>query len=346
MRSHPPGPPSEFTAAGAPAVERLAGELARVGVGRVLTHEPLARHARWRVGGPADILVEPGSPDELGRLLRWTHEHHHPVLVIGDGANLLFADAGVRGIVLKIGGRLGRLAIISRRVRAGAGIWVPRLAHRVGAAGLSGIEHTVGIPGTLGGLVVMNGGSQRKGIGSHVVSVRCFDQAGNALELGAKACAFAYRRSSLQDAGLVVSEVDLVLEPGEPRHIRREMIAIMASRRRRFPLKLPNCGSVFLSDPAMYAVVGPPGQVIEAAGLKGLRRGGAEVAQAHANFIVNRGGATAADILWLINEVRKTVQARTNYWLDCEVRYVFPDGRVRPAHEAAENPALHGETPR
>lgn len=312
----------------------IAAALAGHGITGIRAREPLARHARWRVGGPADVLVEPGSAAEVARLLAWTHARDLPVLVIGDGTNLLFADAGVRGIVLKIGARLGWLRMAGHEAQAGAGIWVPRLARRLGCAGLRGLEHTVGIPGTLGGLVVMNGGSQRKGIGARVGRVRCLDRTGAPRTLDAEACAFAYRRSSLQGSGLVVSEVDLDLEPGDAGASRREMIAIMTARRRKFPLKLPNCGSVFLSDPALYASVGPPGQAIEAAGLKGLRRGDALVSLAHANFIVNLGAASAADILWLIHEIRARVRARTGHTLDCEVRYVAPSGATVPAHAA------------
>jgi UDP-N-acetylmuramate dehydrogenase len=132
---------------------------------------------------------------------------------------------------------------------------------------------------------------------------------------------------------MAITGVELELAPGDPGAIRREMLGILAARRKKFPKNLPNCGSTFLSDPAMYATVGPPGRAIEAAGLKGAAIGGAQVSTLHANFIVNRGGATSDEVLALIAHVRETVFARTGYRMDCEARFVTETGEERPAHE-------------
>jgi UDP-N-acetylmuramate dehydrogenase len=180
----------------------------------------------------------------------------------------------------------------------------------------------------------MNGGSQRKGIGENVRRVWVVDQDGEQLELSREECAFAYRRSALQGSGAVVVKAELECERQDPQNIRRLMLEDLRERRRKFPRKQPNCGSVFLSTSEMHASVGPPGKVIEDAGLKGTRIGNAEVSHQHANFIVNLGGATSADVLNLIAHIRTVVQERIGFELCCEVRYVSPAGDILPAHQA------------
>lgn len=217
-----------------------------------------------------------------------------------------------------------------------AGTSVPLLARTVGEEGLAGIEHTAGIPGTLGGLVVMNGGSQRRGIGTHVVWVRYIERNGEVSIIRQEECEFAYRSSSLQRRGGIVAEVGLRLEPGHAEAISARMDEIVATRRDRFPEDQPNCGSTFLSNPAMYSIVGPPGKAIEEAGLKGKRVGGAQISPVHANFINNVGGATSDDVLELIGSIRQTVFDRTGFAMDAEARYISPDATVASAHEEAD----------
>lgn len=253
-------------------------------------------------------------------------------MVIGDSSNLLFDDRGYRGVLVRIGPALSRVDIRDNEVTVQAGAWVPSVARRVGGAGLSGIEHIVGIPGTFGGLVCMNGGSLRQGIGDSIVEVTAIMPDTTVQHFHASVCGFAYRRSRFQETGVIVVEAKLALAQGDVSAIRRRMIEIMASRRRRFPLKLPNCGSVFVSDPAMYRHIGPPGAAIDRCGLKGTRSGNAQIAVEHANFIVNLGGARSREVLALIELARERVHAATGYSMDCEVRHVGPDGLVRPAH--------------
>ena len=314
----------------------LAHDLNRCVPGGVRCNVPLSLITQWRAGGPAALLVEPRTTDEVAAVMRFARARPDlPFFIMGDSSNVLFDDRGFAGIVLRIGRRLAELRITATTAWAQAGIWVPTFARRVGGAGLAGVQHTIGIPGTLGGLIVMNGGSQRKGIGLNVNWVKCIDEDGEPFQLDRAACGFGYRSSVLQRLRAVVVEAEFFFECADPQALRREMIEIMASRQRRFPKNLPNCGSVFVSDPKMYDVVGPPGEAIEAAGLKGLRRGNAQVSPMHANFIVNLGRARAGDILWLIDEVRSRVHAQTGFWMDCEVRHVAPDGTVRMAHLAA-----------
>ena len=309
--------------------------LVRHDIGQYAFDVPLADHNSWRIGGPADLLVEPADAAQVATVVRFTHKHQVPLVVIGQGTNLLFDDAGLRGVVLKFGENFSAVTISGNRIGAESGAWVPGLARKAMRAGLAGLEHTIGIPGTIGGLVLMNGGSQRKGIGENVRRVRVVTREGETLELSREECAFAYRSSALQGTGAVVVGVELECERCDPRRIRGKMLDDLRERRAKFPRKEPNCGSVFLSTGAMHRSVGPPGKIIEEAGLKGARIGNAEVSHQHANFIVNRGGASSADVLALIDHIRRTVKARIDFDLDCEVRYVSPSGVIVPAHLAA-----------
>ena len=180
----------------------------------------------------------------------------------------------------------------------------------------------------------MNGGRQRKGIGDVVETVTSVALDGAVITRPARDCRFAYRRSIFQVNGEVIAGARLALRAGaERRALRREMAAIMADRRRKFPRKQPNCGSVFVSNPAMHAEYGPPGAIIERLGLKGRRIGGAQISHQHANFIVNLGAATARDVLALVTETRETVFRETGYPMQVEARFVAPDGTIRAAHD-------------
>lgn len=298
---------------------------------------PMASLGRWRIGGPADLVVTPADAIALAHTLRLIRETGVPHVIIGDGTNLLFDDAGFRGVVVRVG-RAFADCIISPDglVQAGAGMWVPSLVRRVVSAGLSGIVHAIGIPGTLGGLAVMNGGSQRKGIGEHIVHVDAMDYDGHIHRIAQKDLGYAYRTSSLQDGRLVVIGVTLQLTPGDRDALRRESIEILAARRAKFPKVRANCGSVFVSDPKLYALIGPPGEAIEKVGLKGFSSGDAQISPDHANFIVNNGRAGSADVLALVREARRRVAERTGIAMDAEVRHIDADGTIRAAHEAAD----------
>ncbi len=315
----------------------LLADLAESGVGPIRFDEPLANHCSWRIGGPADALVEPCDAAHVAEVVRLARKHAIPLLVIGQGTNLLYDDAGLRGVVLKIGARLSRVEIAGNGITAGAGIWVPHLARLAARAGLSGLEHTIGIPGTLGGLLAMNGGSFRRAVGDNLLRVWTINRAGEQEVLTREQCGFGYRRSALQNSGAIVVRSELELAPGDPRQMRKDMLADLRERRRKFPRKRePNCGSVFLSTAEMHATVGPPGRIIEEAGLKGTRIGGAEISCRHANFIINRGGATCRDVLSLIDLVRRTVRERIGFEMRCEVRYVKPNGEITPADRGAD----------
>lgn len=296
----------------------------------------LSQISQWRIGGPADLIIRPADTNQVANLMRWFGARDITPLVIGLTSNLLFADAGLRAPCIQIGPRMGNIRIDGQDVYAGSGVWVPGLARRLMRAGLGGAEHICGIPGTLGGLVCMNGGSQRKGIGDLVVTVDSVDRTGVTHQRSAVDCEFAYRRSIFQSNDEIITSCRLHLSPRPMDAIRSEMRTILGDRRRKFPRKEPNCGSVFKSNPTMYAEIGPPGEAIEKLGFKGRRIGGALVSPHHANFIVNTGGASARDVLDLIKQVSDAVDAETGFRMEAEAIFVHTDGRLQPADRVSE----------
>jgi UDP-N-acetylmuramate dehydrogenase len=309
-------------------------EFARRDVGPCYPDEPLARHASWRIGGPADLFVEPQTIVQVQNARRALKELSLPFLVVGDASNLLFDDQGIRGVALHIGKAVSGVSIDGLTVIAEAGISVPRFVRSLGKAGLSGLEHAVGIPGTLGGLIVMNGGSMRRCVGENIEHVWAVDRDGRLLDFEAADCGFSHRHSIFQDIEVTVVRARLRCRSGIWGDIRKELLATLRSRRLKFPLKQPNCGSVFVSDPTHFGSAGAPGKIIETCGLKGTRFGDAMVSPRHANFIVNLGHATCDDVLHLIHFVHDRVQKQLGIRLSAEVRYVSPQTRTVPADRA------------
>lgn len=291
----------------------------------------LAAISQWRIGGRASMVVRPSCTAEVAALRRHFFNCNQPHVVIGLTSNLLFADNGLHVPCIQIGPRMADITVEGTGVDAQSGLWVPGLARRMMQAGLTGAEHVCGIPGTLGGLICMNGGSQRKAIGSNVITVESVDVNGEIRIRDAQECGFGYRQSIYQTNGEIITAVRLCLVPGRRDAIRSEIRSILADRRRRFPRKEPNCGSVFKSNPAMYAEIGPPGAAIERLGFKGMREGGAQVSPRHANFIVNAGSARARDVLTLIARISGAVHDSTGFRMEAEACYVAADGRILPA---------------
>lgn len=295
--------------------------------------EPLSRHSTWRIGGSAYALAQPATEEHVARLLSLAAAHAVPVFVLGGGSNVLFDDAGFRGLVLKLALRFSRFSLEGDRIRGQAGASAPRVAWAAARAGLAGLELYAGIPGTLGGVLAMNAGNM-EGIAPRVERVRCVASDGRLRSLNRDECGFAYRGSVFLASPWTILEVEIRATPDAPDAIRRRTLDGLRARHARLPLRYPNAGSVFLHHPEMTRRFGPAGKVIEDCGLKGQSVGDARVSERHANFIVNRGHARSADVMALVERVRGRVHERTGLWLECEVRYVSPDGRVRPAHEA------------
>jgi len=284
----------------------------------------------WRIGGIAELVIQPRSTEEVASIRRWFHQRKIPIVVIGGTTNLLFADNGLRVPCLQLGPRMSMVWVEGTTVRAQAGAWVPCFVRKLMNAGLIGGEHMCGIPGTIGGLVYMNGGSQQKNIARNTQSVESVTIEGEIVERGMDACRFDYRQSVYQQNGETITSAQFQFDVGSRNEIRREILEILGSRRKKFPKKQPNCGSVFKSNPKMYAEIGSPGAVIENLRLKGKRVGGAVVSPEHANFIVNAGTAKAADILDLVKLIGDHVESATGYILECEVLYVTEQGEIRP----------------
>ena len=279
---------------------------------------PLAEYTTWRVGGPAEWLVEPTGLDDIETWLLWAKNRDLACRVIGAGSNLLIHDDGLPGLTLCLRKLQGvTIDPNSGLVEALAGEPIPSLARRVAKAGLHGLEWSVGIPGTVGGAAVMNAGAQGGCIADRLESVRVMPiQGGDSFELSADQLDFAYRHSRLQQDGLVVLSARFHLEPGhDPKELKRITSGNLSHRTTTQPYQQPSCGSVFRNPEPQKA-----GRLIEEMGLKGTRIGGAEVSTLHANFIVNIGDAQARDIYQLIHLVQDRIKAAHGIHLHPEVK--------------------------
>ena len=283
----------------------------------------LAEYTTWRVGGPAQWFAEPESALQLQALLAWAQAEALPALVIGAGSNLLVSDAGLEGLTL-CNRRLQGAALdpSTGLIEAQAGEPIPSRARRAARAGLSGLEWSVGIPGTVGGAAVMNAGAQGGCTAEVLESVTVIEpqRPNQPFELRAGELDFAYRHSRLQEEPLVVLSARFRLQAGhDPAEISRRTSTNLHSRTSTQPYQQPSCGSVFRNPEPNKA-----GQLIEALGLKGLSVGGAQVSPIHANFIVNTGAATAAEIDQLISAVQQRIQAAHGISLHTEVKRLGP----------------------
>ena len=283
--------------------------------GRVKYSEPMHRHTSWRIGGPAEILVEPSGLADIKAAVRYAKEKKIPLTVIGNGTNLLVSDYGITGVVLKLGRGLSEISIEDKTMTVGAGAKLSRIAAAARSAGIGGLEFISGIPGTLGGAVVMNAGAYGNSVSEVLEKVLVIDHNGQISSQKKADIVFGYRSSSLQEARLIVVEAVLKGYPRDKKEIKEEMRNLGESRRASQPLDYPNAGSVFRNPPGYSA-----GWLIEEAGAKGLREGDAQVSEKHANFIVNLGNATAKDVIILISKVQDIVDRKFGIKLEKEIR--------------------------
>lgn len=285
--------------------------------GRVRFDEPLALHTSWKIGGPADALAVVETETELAAILRLVFRRKLPWFVLGSGSNLLVGDGGIRGIVLRLGGAFARVEADAGddgiTLRAGASAGMPLVVAQGASLGALGIDALAGIPGSVGGSLRMNAGTDRE-LGDFVRDV--WVQTPARPRPHAVTPQYFYRHTTLaRDA--VVTHATLCFERGEPAAVRELTQARLVRRKRSQPLQSPSAGSCFRNPPGDKA-----GRLIEAAGCKGTRVGAAEVSEVHANFIVNRGDATAADTAALLARVRRTVAERFGVELELEVHFV------------------------
>ncbi len=279
----------------------------------------LDAYTTLRVGGKADYFAEPETEAQLCALLSAAREGETPVLLMGNGSNLLVRDGGFRGLVIRLGKAFGQIRTDGEKITAQAGALMSQLARSARDAELTGLEFAQGIPGTVGGGVYMNAGAYGGEVGPLIETVRVLTEKGVRDVAGAD-MDFSYRHSRAMAESWIVLSAVFTLKKGDAAAIDAAMRDFAARRKEKQPLEYPSAGS-FFKRPAGYFA----GKLIEDAGLKGLRVGGAQVSEKHAGFLINRGGATAADFLALKDRVREEVQARFGVTLEPEVRIVGED---------------------
>ena len=278
--------------------------------------EPLRRYTAWKIGGPADALLEPRTVEDLISATETAREHDVPVTILGGGTNVLVRDGGIRGLTIRLAKSLTNVEIEGTSVTADAGVLYPVLANTTAGRGLAGLEFATGIPGTVGGAVYMNAGAY----GSETTEVLDWadvlrDQEVTRMEN--RDLDLSYRHSALHEhPGWIVLRAGYTLAPGDPAELKARIKEFRAQRMNGSPNR-PSCGSTFKRPEGDF-----PGRVIEAAGLKGTRVGNIEVSPVHANYLVNLGGGTAEDAIALIELVRETVRGRLGIELESEVRVV------------------------
>jgi UDP-N-acetylmuramate dehydrogenase len=303
--------------------------------GEVREAEPLARYSTYRIGGPATVLF-PAVAEDVGRALVYAHRHGVPCFALGLGSNLLLPDEGLAALVIRLGKGLDALEDLGAgRWRVGAGLPQPLAARKTAERGYAGAHRFVGVPGSVGGGVYMNAGCHGGEWAEIVESVTVVDDVGRDAQLPRAEIPFTYRHSGLE--GRIVLEAIVRLIPTDPAALQGEVAELFRWRQQGTPFNQPCCGSVFKNPggPSWKQTEGPrtAGQLIESAGLKGYRVGGAEVSPMHANYFVNTGDATAADVRRLIAEARRAVRARFGVALETEVQLVRPDGTFEASHE-------------
>ena len=294
----------------------LAANLAP-GSDRLRRAEPMSGHTTFRVGGPADFFIEPSSATELSVILRTASRHRLPVTVLGNGSNVVVADRGIRGVVISLGQPMAAIRREDDCLIAQAGALLSSVAAFAAREGLGGLAFASGIPGTIGGAVMMNAGAYEHCMADVVRSTRYLDTDWTAKTAQGQELAFGYRTSCFKGTDRIVTETTVCLKPQAPAEILAEMNALAVRRRTSQPLELPSAGSAFKRPPGHYA-----GKLISDCGLKGFCVGGAAVSTKHAGFIVNLGQATASDVAAVFNHVQETVERETGILLEREVLFI------------------------
>jgi len=300
------------------ALESLLEELRGKVRGKVLSHEPMARHTSFKIGGPADLLVVPEDVGDLRAALAFARSQQIPVRVLGGGSNTLVRDGGIRGMVVVLSA-FQELAREDNEVTAGAGVRVSRLLAFCSRQGLGGLEILSGVPGTVGGAVWGNAGAWGGATADHLVRVQLVTREGAERILAREVIPFRYRFSGLPE-GAVLTRATFALVPGNPTAIRQQISRWLVRRNATQPVEFRSAGSIFKNPPRDYA-----GRLVEAAGVKGTRIGGAMISEKHGNFFVNLGGARAADVLALVALAQERVRATAGVDLEPEIQVVGED---------------------
>ena len=300
-------------------INQIYDELSlRIDKNRMIANAPMKDYTSFKAGGNAALLVTPGNAEELSYALKVLDEHDVKHLVIGNGSNLLVRDSGYQGVVLRIGEPFQKITSTENRIEAGAGVLLSAAAREACNASLTGLEFASGIPGTVGGAVFMNAGAYDGEISQVIESAEILSKDGSRVfTLNKEELELSYRHSILQRTGDVLLKAVFLLERGDREKITERIRALTARRTEKQPLSYPSAGSFFKRPHNHFA-----GKLIQDAGLQGLSKGGAQVSTLHAGFIINTGGATATDIIDLMEIVRGTVCEEFGVLLEPEVRII------------------------
>ena len=288
-----------------------------IGEAKVLVNEPMASHTTFRIGGPADYFVLPETVEELANVLKLCKEEQVPYFILGNGSNLLVGDKGFRGVVIQLYKNFDGLQIEGTTVTAKAGAMLIRVAKESGRAGLTGLEFASGIPGTIGGAMVMNAGAYGGEMKDVVTAVTVLTKDGEIKTLTGEEMNFRYRGSVVEDEAYIVLEAVMELQEGNLEEIQARIDELSVQRRTKQPIEFPSAGSTFKRPEGYFA-----GKLIQDADLRGYQVGGAQVSEKHCGFVINAGGATAADVMQLMQDVSDKVQAQFGVALEPEVKRI------------------------
>ena len=282
----------------------------------IFMEEPMKKHTTFRVGGPADVLVQPDET-ALAAILALCRQYHVSYSFIGNGSNLLVGDKGIRGVVIEMTDPMGNIEVDGTKITAQAGAMLSKIANTAASNGLGGMEFAAGIPGSVGGAVVMNAGAYGGEMKDIIEKVYVLDENGAQLELDRDALDLGYRHSCIPEKKYIVTKVVLELVPRNEAEIRSEMKELNEKRAEKQPLQYPSAGSTFKRPEGYFA-----GKLIMDAGLRGYQVGGAQVSEKHCGFVINKGDATAADICQLMRDVSDKVQAQFGVVFEPEVKMI------------------------
>lgn len=281
---------------------------------QIFENEPMRDHITFRVGGPADLLIQP-EVAQVAEVIACCRKEGIPYTVIGNGSNLLVSDKGIRGVVIELSRPASNISIDGCRIYAEAGAMLAKTASLAAGEGLTGMEFTSGIPGSVGGAVVMNAGAYGGEMAQIIESVDILDEEGNRRTLSAEEMDFSYRHSCIMEHPYIVLSAVMQLEKGDAEQIRLRMQELAVQRKEKQPLEYPSAGSTFKRPEGYFA-----GKLIEDAGLRGFQVGGAQVSEKHCGFVINRDHATAADIMELMRQVQIRVKENSGVDLEPEVK--------------------------
>ena len=279
--------------------------------------ETMAGHTTFRIGGPADCFLQLESEEQLQKVQKYLNLVEVPYFILGNGSNLLVSDMGYRGIILQVGEKMSDIRVMGNTIVAQAGALLSQVSRTACVHGLSGLEFAFGIPGTLGGGVVMNAGAYGGDMSQVVTKVRVINREGEVMELDNSTMEFGYRYSTIKNQSFAVTEVTLQLTEGDRREIFAKMEELLTKRKEKQPLGYPSAGSTFKRPEGYFA-----GKLIMDAGMRGFQIGGARVSDKHCGFVINTGNATSEDVRDVIEEVQARVKERFHVELEPEVIFL------------------------